>query len=48
MNAALLEVDQDGKRYAVDESGKKWYWEVRWRELHNIDKASGRVVNVVT
>jgi hypothetical protein len=29
MNAALSEVDPDGRRYAIDKSGKKWYWDVR-------------------
>jgi hypothetical protein len=44
MNAALSEVDPDGKRYAIDKSGKKWYWGVRWGELHHIDKATGRAL----
>jgi hypothetical protein len=47
MNAALPEVDQNGKRYAIDKNGKNWYWGVRWSELHHIDKATGRTVKVV-
>jgi hypothetical protein len=26
MNAALSEVDQDGRRFAIDKSRRKWYW----------------------
>jgi hypothetical protein len=47
MNTALSEVDRDGRRYAIDKSGKKWYWGVRWGELHHIDKATGRALKIV-
>jgi hypothetical protein len=42
MNAALSEVEQDGRRYAIDKNGKKWYWGNRWDELHQIDKDTRR------
>jgi hypothetical protein len=42
MNAALSEVDDDGRRYAIDKSVKKWYWGVRWGELHHIDNPTER------
>jgi hypothetical protein len=42
MNAALSEIDQCGRRFAIDKSGKKWYWGNRWGELHQIDKDTGR------
>jgi hypothetical protein len=47
MNAALSEVDQNGKRYAIDQSGKSWYWGVRWDELRHIDKATWRAFKTV-
>jgi hypothetical protein len=47
MNAALSEVDHDGKRYAIDKSDKKWHWGVRWGELHHIDKATRRAFKTV-
>jgi hypothetical protein len=34
MNAALSEVGQDGRRFAIDKSGRKWYWGNRWGEIH--------------
>jgi hypothetical protein len=45
MNAALSEVHHDGRRYAIDKSGKKWYWGAKWSELYHIDKATGERSN---
>ena len=35
--------DTNGRlRYDISISGKKWYWGIRWHELHKIDKETGR------
>jgi hypothetical protein len=47
-NAALPEVENDGKlRFAIDKNNRQWFWGIRWGELHQIDKATGRAFKAV-
>jgi hypothetical protein len=47
-NAALPEVSSDGKqRFAIDKNNRQWFWGIRWGELHQIDKATGRAFRAV-
>jgi hypothetical protein len=45
---ALPEVGNDGKqRFAIEKNNRQWFWGIRWGELHQIDKATGRAFRAV-
>jgi hypothetical protein len=42
-NATLPEVGVDGRqRYAIDKNNRQWYWGIMWKEIRQIDRATGR------